>query len=28
MRVIAANALPEVVDQDVRRRFPPAGFHF
>ncbi|MGD0285109.1 MAG: hypothetical protein ABSC31_01820 [Acidimicrobiales bacterium] len=28
MRVIAAGSLPELIDADVRRRFPPTGLHF
>jgi hypothetical protein len=28
MRVTAAGFLPALIDEDVRRRFPPLGFHF
>jgi hypothetical protein len=28
MRVAATGALPALIDEDVRRRFPPLGFHF
>jgi hypothetical protein len=28
VRVIAAASLPAIVDEDVRRKFPPVGLHF
>jgi hypothetical protein len=28
VRVVAAGALPALIDEDIRRRFPPTGLHF
>jgi hypothetical protein len=28
MRLVAAGALPALIDEDIHRRFPPVGLHF